>query len=258
MIHRAWAIGVLMLSTLVQANPLFFGRDERVRMPVQQAPWSALGQLETRSGQICTVSLVAAQWALTAGHCLFDEKGRPDPVISVEFGLEGERVRAHIQVVRSYWPPTLRAGLRVHADGLSIRNDATKLDYALLHLKLPVPARIAQPIAVFKGDQAALRLALDQAGWRVTQAGYPDDDQTHLLGHRGCRVTALTANHVLTHRCDTLAGDSGSPLLMQQGKQWVLIGVQSSAPATADRATEDNRAASVTGMQDWLHQHLPD
>lgn len=255
MSYLRWAIGMLMCSALAQANPLFFGRDERVRMPVQQAPWSALGQLETRSGQICTVSLVASQWALTAGHCLFDEKGRPDPVIGVDFGLEGERVAAHVRVVKRYLQPALRAGLRVHADGLSIRNEASSLDYALLHLQYALPI---QPIALFKGNQADLRQALAKTGWRVTQAGYPDDDQTHLLGHPGCRVTALTPDHVLTHRCDTLAGDSGSPLLMQQDGQWVLIGVQSSAPAAADRGREDNRAASLTGMQGWLRRYLPD
>jgi protease YdgD len=57
---------------------------------------------------------------------------------------------------------------------------------------------------------------------------------------------------VMSHRCDTLPGDSGSPLLLKQDGKWTLIGIQSSAPAAQDRYLADNRALAVPAIRDAL------
>ena len=57
---------------------------------------------------------------------------------------------------------------------------------------------------------------------------------------------------MLAHQCDTLPGDSGSPLMLRTDAGWQLIGVQSSAPAAKDRWRADNRAISVTGFRERL------
>ena len=57
---------------------------------------------------------------------------------------------------------------------------------------------------------------------------------------------------MLSHQCDTLPGDSGSPLLLKVNGEWQLIAVQSSAPAAKDRYLADNRAIAVTAFRDSL------
>ena len=104
------------------------------------------------------------------------------------------------------------------------------------------------------GDQAALAAALKAAGRKVTRAGYPEDHLDTLYSHRNCEVTGWAQTSVMSHQCDTLPGDSGSPLMLHTDDGWQLIGVQSSAPAAKDRWRADNRAISVTGFRDKLDQ----
>lgn len=78
------------------------------------------------------------------------------------------------------------------------------------------------------------------------------NDLNALYSHQDCVVTGWAQNAVLSHQCDTLPGDSGSPLLLHTDSGWQLIGVQSSAPAAKDRWRADNRAISVTGFRDKL------
>jgi V8-like Glu-specific endopeptidase len=64
----------------------------------------------------------------------------------------------------------------------------------------------------------------------VTQSGYPVDHLDTLYTHTDCIVTGWAQTSV-SHQCDTLPGDSGSPLMLKTDNGWQLIGVQSSAPA---------------------------
>ena len=86
----------------------------------------------------------------------------------------------------------------------------------------------------------------------MTQSGYPVDHLDSLYTHTDCVVTGWAQNSVLSHQCDTLPGDSGSPLMLKTVNGWQLIGVQSSAPAAKDRWRADNRALAVTGFRDRL------
>jgi protease YdgD len=85
----------------------------------------------------------------------------------------------------------------------------------------------------------------------VTQSGYPEDHLDNLYTHQDCVVTGWAQTSVLSHQCDTLPGDSGSPLLLKTDDGWQVIAVQSSAPGP-DRWRADNRAISVTGFRDKL------
>ena len=108
------------------------------------------------------------------------------------------------------------------------------------------------PLPLFDGDKAALTAALKAADRKVTQSGYPVDHLDALYTHTDCVVTGWAQTSVLSHQCDTLPGDSGSPLMLKTDNGWQLIGVQSSAPAAKDRWRADNRALSVTGFRDKL------
>lgn len=108
------------------------------------------------------------------------------------------------------------------------------------------------PLPLYEGDKTALTAALKAADRKVTQSGYPEDHLDDLYAHQDCVVTGWAQNTVMSHQCDTLPGDSGSPLMLKTDAGWQLIGVQSSAPAAKDRWRADNRAISVTGFRDKL------
>lgn len=231
---------------------LFFNHDDRV--PVAdptQSPWDAIGQLETASGNLCTATLISPHIALTAGHCLLTPpKGKPDKAVVLRFVARKGVWRYEIHGIEGRVEPSLGRRLKADGDGWIVPPAAASWDFGLVILRYP-PSGIT-PVPLFTGDKAALTAALKAADRKVTQSGYPEDHLNALYSHQDCVVTGWAQNAVLSHQCDTLPGDSGSPLLLHTDSGWQLIGVQSSAPAAKDRWRADNRAISVTGFRDKL------
>lgn len=146
--------------------------------------------------------------------------------------------------------PSLATHLKADGEGWIVPSSAASLDYGLVILRNP-PSAIT-PIPLFAGSRSDLTTALKEAGRKVTQAGYPEDHLDTLYSHSDCVITGWAQRAVLSHQCDTLPGDSGSPLLLNSDKGWQLIAVQSSAPAAKDRYLADNRAIAVTSFRDKL------
>ncbi|MTH46101.1 trypsin-like serine peptidase [Intestinirhabdus alba] len=235
-----------------EASTLFFGYDDRT--PVAdptQPPWDAIGQLETASGNLCTATLISPRLALTAGHCLLaPPQGKADKAIALRFVSQQGLWRYEIHDIEGRVEPSLGKRLKADGEGWIVPPAAASRDFGLIVLRNP-PSGIT-PLPLFSGDKTALTAALKSASRRVTQAGYPEDHLDKLWTHQSCLVTGWAQNDVLSHQCDTLPGDSGSPLMLRSAAGWELIGVQSSAPAAKDRWRADNRAISVTGFRDRL------
>lgn len=231
---------------------LFFGHDDRVRVSAPaSAPWDAIGQLETASGNLCTATLISPHLALTAGHCLLTPpRGKPDKAIALRFVSQKGIWRYDIHTIEGRVEPSLGRRLKADGDGWVVPPSAASWDFGVIMLRNP-PGGIT-PLPLFSGDKAALITALKASDRKVTQAGYPEDHLDSLYSHNDCLVTGWAQNTVLSHQCDTLPGDSGSPLMLKTADGWQLIGVQSSAPAAEDRWRADNRALSVTGFRDKL------
>ena len=91
---------------------------------------------------------------------------------------------------------------------------------------------------------------------REVFAGYPEDHLTQLMGDLGCQQVKYAGDGLLTHRCDSLPGDSGAPLLLQTQSGWHVVGVQSSAPDAENRWQADNLAVAIPfwkkQLQAWL------
>lgn len=237
-----------------EISALFFGKDERT--PVADptgAPWDAIGQLETASGNLCTATLISPQLALTAGHCLLTPpNGKPDRAVALRFMALANGWRYEIHDIEGRVEPSLGRRLKPDGDGWIVPPDAAPYDFGLVILRNP-PSAIT-PLPLFSGSRDQLTAALRVVNRRLTQAGYPQDHLDTLFSHQGCLVTGWAQRSVLSHQCDTLPGDSGSPLLMNSASGWQLIGVQSSAPAAKDRYRADNRAIAVTGFADRLEE----
>ncbi|WNN50247.1 trypsin-like serine peptidase [Siccibacter colletis] len=239
---------------------LFFGKDDRTAvMDPTAAPWDAIGQLETASGNLCTATLISPHLALTAGHCLLSPPtGKPDKAVVLRFVAQKGGWRYEIHDIEGRVEASLGRRLKPDGDGWIVPSSAAPYDFGLVLLRNP-PSGIT-PLPLFSGNRDDLTAALKTQARRVTQAGYPQDHLDGLYSHRDCLVTGWAQRSVLSHQCDTLPGDSGSPLMLNSDNGWQLIGVQSSAPAAKDRYRADNRAISVTGFRDELEtlaQQMP-
>ncbi|WP_130098438.1 trypsin-like serine peptidase [Siccibacter turicensis] len=231
---------------------LFFGKDDRtaVQDPTD-APWDAIGQLETASGNLCTATLISPHLALTAGHCLLSPPdGTPDRAVVLRFVARKRGWRYEIHDIEGRVDASLGRRLKPDGDGWIVPSSAAPYDFGLVVLRNP-PSGIT-PLPLFDGSRSDLTAALKTQQRRVTQAGYPQDHLDGLWSHQNCVVTGWAQRSVLSHQCDTLPGDSGSPLMLSTGTGWQVIGVQSSAPAAKDRYRADNRAIAVTGFHGEL------
>ena len=231
---------------------LFFGHDDRkpVSNPTDD-PWDAIGQLETASGNLCTATLISPNLALTAGHCLLTPpKGKPDKPVALRFTSRKGGWVYEIHGIEGRVDPSLGKRLKADGDGWIVPSAAAPWDFGLIVLRY-APSGIT-PVPIFSGSKADLTAALKTAERKVTQSGYPEDHLDNLYTHQDCVVTGWAQTSVLSHQCDTLPGDSGSPLLLKTDDGWQVIAVQSSAPGPKDRWRADNRAISVTGFRDKL------
>ncbi len=230
---------------------LFFGQDDRKPVAVTASmPWEAIGQLETASGNLCSATLIASHLALTAGHCLVTPPGKIDHPVALRFIASNKGWRYEIHDIEARVDPALGKKLKADGDGWIVPVAAAPYDYGLIILRNP-PSGIT-PVPLFQGSRSDLNAALKAAGRKVTQAGYPEDHLDTLYAHQDCLVTGWAQRAVLSHQCDTLPGDSGSPLLLKNDDGWQLIAVQSSAPAAKDRYRADNHAIAVTAFRNGL------
>ncbi|AHG22531.1 serine protease [Chania multitudinisentens RB-25] len=231
---------------------LFFGKDQRIKITETRAwPWQAIGQIETASGNLCTATLISPHLALTAGHCVLAPPGSLDKAVSLRFIATSSGWQYQTKNIETLVDQKLGEKLKPDGDGWIVPPAAAAYDFALIRLKdqnaLPIKA-----LPLWQGNSKALTQALKKAKRLITQAGYPEDHLDNLYSHQNCKITGWPQKGVLSHQCDTLPGDSGSPLLLKTADGWKLIAIQSSAPAAADRNRADNRALSVTGIREAL------
>lgn len=228
----------------------FFGRDDRRPVPAAEYPWSAIGKLYFESGGHCTGTLVAAQVVLTAAHCLYDGDGGSGLDRPTEFyaGLDGRRHVAHARAVSFYHSP--RFDNREHSETSRIDG----LDWAFVRLDRDI-GRIAGTLPVRDVTGGDLRRAVDQ-GWRVIQAGYPADNKSRMMAHIGCRIVEVFNDNTVFHQCDTLHGDSGSPLFIEIGGRFEIIAVESAVYPDPEGRYDNNMAVDARAFHHELIRYL--
>lgn len=200
-----------------RARPLsildhFFGRDDRVRVPVDQRPWSFMGVLQMDNGDSCTATLIARDVVVTAAHCIHNERGL-DARGSFQSASGGHSARIIAYLVDR------RFELRRFAGGA----DVDGMDWALLRLDQPLGDRLG-----FAGIQDLTAQGQERAAAAdLMQAGYSWDTGGHLSGNLRCHIVRVNPDHTFAHECDTTRGDSGSAFVVRNGEGFDVIGVDS-------------------------------
>lgn len=227
-------------------SPGVIGHDDRAMLDATDWPWIAIGRVNRESGGFCTGTLVAADLVLTAAHCLVDPRTRRRVAPATMHFLAGYRRGQWLGhgVGRAYvLPTTHRADERAKgpASGHQGHGDnapAPAQDWVLIMLDRPMPVR---PVPVRALAEIDVAENAEQDGHvRLARAGY-GRDRPHLLSrHDGCALLGRSADgERIVHNCDSVPGDSGSPLLVhtdaRQGEGWFVVGIATGAGTVGER-----------------------
>lgn len=210
-------------------------------VPVGSYPWNvritnAVPGPNGLVGQTCSGVLVASDIVLTSAHCIL---GAPLTSYVLRIGAtdanSGVIATAAGSAVYNYNP---------NATGTQIKYDA-----GLVHLRVPVsiqpvkissvPIRANQPAVVIGWGQtqndpnAPVSFTLQQANITTTdltscQATYRSQGQSVLPDAQ--EFCAVSSNSTTQGTC---FGDSGGPVLIQEGGGWVLYGITSGGLGTS-------------------------
>jgi protease YdgD len=196
------------------------GGDNRVVIEADDRRWHAVGRLNRETGGFCTAVLIGPKEALTAAHCLWDQLRRRwvDPQ-SLHFvpGYRRGTYLGHARVARY----RLAEGITIDEQGHPLR---LLDDWAVLELSLDLVAGAGiEPMALAEGRDRSIL-----AGRAIASGGY-SRDRPHLpVKVQPCRALGvIESGRLLLHDCDSRAGSSGSPIVIEEGGRFVVIGIQS-------------------------------
>lgn len=194
--------------------------ENRVVIAADDRRWHAVGRLNRETGGFCTAVLIGPKEALTAAHCLWDQSRRrwvePEGLHFVP-GYRRGTYLGHARVARYRLAEGIVIDERGHPESLLD-------DWAVLELTLDLKAGAGiEPMTLADGAQRS-----QLAGQPIASGGY-SRDRPHLpVKVQPCRALGvIESGRLLLHDCDSRAGSSGSPIVVERDGRYLVVGIQS-------------------------------
>ncbi len=200
----------------------FFGEDDRIVMDASQAPWNQIGYLDVANGS-CTAALIGPATIVTAAHCIANGGQVDSPPVEFFAGFQQGQ----------YVASSRTTGYHVPQQWLNGEQEG--YDFAFVYLADSIGDQLGW-MDVGPLDQSAIRALQSGQGPNLMQAGYSYDQDGVLTGNLNCPFIEIASNNRFIHQCDTLQGDSGSPIFVEGPNGHRILAVESH---TLSRPSQD-------------------